>query len=44
MRILEYHQDGPVPRQGLELVQQCFEQHLAFALRAEVEIGGGTGQ
>ena len=44
MRVLEHHQDGPAPRQGFELMQQRFEQHLALALRAEVEIGGGIRQ
>ncbi len=44
MRVLENHQNGPAPRQGCELIQQRFEQHLAFALRAEVEVGGGIPQ
>jgi hypothetical protein len=41
MRILENHQDRAAPRHRFELVQQRFEQHFAFALQAEVEIGGG---
>ena len=44
MRVLEDHQDGPAPRQGFELMQQRLEQHLALALRAEVEVGGGIRQ
>ena len=44
MRVLENHQDRPAPRQGFELAQQRLEQHLAFALRAEVQVGGGTRQ
>ena len=44
MRVLEHHQDRPAPRQGFELMQQRFEQHLALALRAEVELGGGIRQ
>src|SRR5262249_13887224 len=44
MRVLEDHQDWPAKRQGFELMQQCFEQHLSLALRAEVEAGGGIRQ
>ena len=42
MRVLEDHQDGLAPRQGFELMQQRFEQHLALALRAQIEIGSGA--
>ena len=44
MRVLEDHQNGPHSRQSFELVQQSFEQHLALALRAKVEVGGGIRQ
>src|SRR5262245_63049970 len=44
MGVLKTHQDGTSAREGFELMQQCFEQLLAFALRAEVEAGGGTRQ
>ena len=44
MRVLEDHQNRPAPRQSFELMQQCLEQHLALALRAEVELGGGIRQ
>ena len=39
MRVFEYHQNRPAARQGFELMQQRLEQHLALALRAEVEVG-----
>ncbi len=42
--VLEHHQHRPAPRLGFELVEQCLEQLLAFALRAEVEVRGGTRQ
>ena len=42
--VLEDHQHRPVPRLGFELAEQCLEQFLAFALQAEVEVGGGTRQ
>jgi hypothetical protein len=44
MGVLEDHQDRPAARQGLEPMQQCLKQHLALALRAEVEVGCGVGQ
>jgi hypothetical protein len=44
MRVLENHQNGPAQRQCLKLAQQSFEQFLAFALRAEVEVGAGIRQ
>src|SRR5260370_13357841 len=44
MRVLEDHQDGPLARQGCELMQHRFEQHFALALWAEVEASGGTWQ
>jgi len=40
VRVLEHHQHRSSARQGCELTQQRFEQHLALALRAEVEAGG----
>jgi hypothetical protein len=40
--VLEYHQHRPVPRHGFELAEHCLEQLLAFALRAEGEVRGGT--
>jgi hypothetical protein len=33
-----------MPRLGLELTEQCLKQLLPFALRAEVELRGGTRQ
>ena len=42
--VLEHHQHRPVPRLGFELAEQRLEQLLAFALRAEVEVRGGTRQ
>jgi hypothetical protein len=42
--VLEHHQHRPAPRRGFELVEQCLEQFLAFALRAEVEVCGGIRQ
>ena len=42
--VLEYHQHRPVPRLGFELAEQRLEQLLPFALRAEVEVRGGTRQ
>ena len=44
MCVLENHQHRAGTRQGFELMQQCFEQHLPLALRAEVELGGGVRQ
>jgi len=44
MRVLEHHQNGVTSRYRVELVQQRFQQQLAFALRAQVKIGGGIGQ
>jgi hypothetical protein len=42
--VLEHYQHRPVPRLGFELAEQRVEQLLPFALRAEVEFGGGTRQ
>ena len=44
MRVLKYHQNRPVSRQGFELMQQRFEQLLALALRAQIEVGGRVWQ
>ena len=44
MGVLEHHQHRPVPRLGCELAEHCLEQFLAFALRAKVEVCGGTRQ
>ena len=44
MRVLEHHQHRPVPRLGFELAEQRLEQLLALALRAEIEVRGGTRQ
>jgi len=44
MRILEHHQNRSVSRQGFELVQLRFEQHLALALRAKVQVGSWARQ
>src|ERR1043166_8213035 len=44
MRVLEQEQNCPLAGQGLELMQQRFEQLFALALRAEVEIGGTVRQ
>ena len=38
--VFEHHQHRPVLRLGFELIEQCFEQHLPLAPRAEVEVGG----
>ena len=42
--VLEDHQNGLAPRDGFELTQQCFEQHLTLALRAEIKVGDGVRQ
>ena len=42
--VLEHHQHRPAPRLGFELAEQRLEQLLPFALRAEVEVRGGTRQ
>ena len=42
--VLEHHQHRPAPRLGFELAEQRLEQLLPLALRAEVEIRGGTRQ
>ena len=44
MGVLEHHQHRPAPRLGFELAEQRLEQLLPFALRAEVEVRGGTRQ
>src|SRR5690349_16749120 len=44
MGILEDHQNRPLPRQGLKLVEHGPEQLLAFELRAKVEIGSNIGK
>jgi len=40
MRVLEHHQNQPALGHGFELTQQRFEHDLAFALRAQIELGG----
>ena len=42
--VLEHHQHRPLPQLGFELGEQCLEQFLAFALRAEGEVRGGAWQ
>jgi hypothetical protein len=44
MGVLNYHEEGPAPRQRFKLMQQGFEQHLALALRAKIELVGGARQ
>jgi len=44
MRVFKYHQYGPAPREGFELMDQCFEQLLTLALRAQIEISDGIRQ
>ena len=44
MHVLEDHKNQSTLRQDRELMQQCLEQHLALALRAEVEVDGGVRQ
>ena len=44
MRVLEHHQNGVASRHHFELMQQRLEQLLAFALRAEGEVGRGVRQ
>ena len=44
VRVLENDQRGPIPHQGLQLVQQRLEPFLALALWGKVELGGGTRQ
>jgi hypothetical protein len=44
MRILEDHQNRSAAGQGFELMQQRREQLFALALRAQIELGGGTRQ
>jgi len=44
VRVFENHQNRTALRQRLELVELSREQHFAFALRAEVEVGDGIRQ
>ena len=44
MRVFTNHKNRVNARQGFELMQQGFEQHLAPTLRAEVEPRGGIRQ
>ena len=44
MGVLEKHQDGAVPREAFNQMEQCIKPHLAFALRAKVEFGGRRRQ
>ena len=44
MGVLEHHQHRPAPCLGFELIEHRLEQLFPLALRAEVEVRGGTRQ